>query len=77
MAYTTHGTTNGSQGRRFFENQGGKPTELSDDMRTGDLIEALATLHFRGQGRCVVVLDRGVRDYLLSALAARRGKPGG
>ncbi len=48
--------------------------ELTDDMRAGDLIEALAALRFHGKEPCVVSLDRGVRDFLVDAPAARRGK---
>jgi hypothetical protein len=45
--------------------------ELTADLTTLQLAEALAGLRFRGNSRCLVSLDRDVRDYLLRALAPR------
>jgi hypothetical protein len=56
------------------------PEVLGDDMRVSDLIEILERLPFPRQttrGRpvgptlCLVSLDRGVRDYLVSAIRPR------
>jgi hypothetical protein len=44
---------------------------LTSDLTTVQLAEALATLRFHGNSRCLVSLDKDVRDYLLRAFAAR------
>jgi hypothetical protein len=41
---------------------------LTADLTTAELAEALGSLRFNGASRCLVALDRGVRDYLLRAL---------
>jgi hypothetical protein len=51
---------------------------LTDDMHVADLIEVLAALRFHAESRCLVSLDRGVRDYLLrnhQAMTGRRFPP--
>jgi hypothetical protein len=59
------------------------PERLDADMTLSDIIEISKRLPFRrgtARGRatrpthCVVALDRDVRDYLVSAVTARRGK---
>jgi hypothetical protein len=45
--------------------------ELLADMTRTDLITVLQDLRFRRRGLCVVRLDEGVRDYLISRLSAR------
>jgi hypothetical protein len=45
--------------------------ELTADLTTAEVAEALASLRFNGASRCLVSLDRGVRDYLLWALRPR------
>ena len=57
---------------------------LDADMPPSDLVEVLerlpfvrshpATGHTSGPTRCVVNIDRGVRDYPIAAVVARRGK---
>ena len=44
---------------------------LTADLTTVELAEALGALRFRGKSRCLVSLDKGVRDYLLRAIRAR------
>jgi hypothetical protein len=47
---------------------------LDEDMKVSDLIEMLERLPFARpttRGRCLVSLDRGVRDYLLRAIRPR------
>jgi hypothetical protein len=44
---------------------------LTSDLTTVQLAEALAALRFRGNSRCLVSLDKDVRDYLLRAFASR------
>jgi hypothetical protein len=44
---------------------------LTADLTTAELAEALGTLRFRGKSRCLVSLDKDVRDYLLRAIRAR------
>jgi hypothetical protein len=44
---------------------------LTADLTTAELAEALGALRFQGQSRCLVSLDRDVRDYLLRAIRAR------
>jgi hypothetical protein len=44
---------------------------LTSDLTTAELAEALATLRFRGNSRCLVALDKDVRDYLLRAFESR------
>ena len=44
---------------------------LTADLTTAELAEALETLRFHGQSRCLVSLDKDVRDYLLRAIRAR------
>jgi hypothetical protein len=44
---------------------------LTSDLTTAELAEALATLRFRGNSRCLVSLDKDVRDYLLRAFESR------
>ena len=45
--------------------------ELTDDMTVADLIEILEHLPWSRGDLCVVLLDRGVRDYLLRMLRQR------
>ncbi len=44
---------------------------LTADLTPAELAEALGALRFRGPSRCLVSLDKDVRDYLLRALRAR------
>jgi hypothetical protein len=44
---------------------------LSADITTAELAEALAGLRFHHGSRCLVSLDKDVRDYLLRAIEAR------
>jgi hypothetical protein len=44
---------------------------LTADLTTAELAEALETLRFHGQSRCLVSLDKDVRDYLLRAIRVR------
>jgi hypothetical protein len=44
-------------------------------MTAADLIDVLAHPPFEhGSTQCLLSVDRGVRDFLIAALAARRGK---
>jgi hypothetical protein len=45
--------------------------ELTADLTTAEVAEALAPLRFNGASRCLVSLGRGMRDYLLWALRPR------
>jgi len=42
-------------------------------MKPGEIAEVLERLHFEGDSR-LIAIDKPVRDYLLAALAVRRGK---
>jgi hypothetical protein len=44
---------------------------LTADLTPAELAEALGALRFRGPSRCLVSLDKDVRDYLLRAIRAR------
>jgi hypothetical protein len=44
---------------------------LTADLTTAELAEALAGLRFQNGRRCLVSLDKDVRDYLLRAIKAR------
>ena len=44
---------------------------LTADLTPAELAEALGALRFRGPSRCLVSLDKDVRDYLTSWLTAR------
>jgi hypothetical protein len=44
---------------------------LTADLTTAELAEALANLRFQNGSRCLVSLDKGVRDYLLRAIGPR------
>jgi hypothetical protein len=44
---------------------------LTADLTTAELAEALAGLRFQHGSRCLVSLDKDVRDYLLRAIEAR------
>ncbi len=44
---------------------------LTADLTTAELAEALGALRFRGTSRCLVSLDKDVRDYLLRAIRTR------
>jgi hypothetical protein len=44
---------------------------LTADLTTAELAEALAGLRFQNGSRCLVSLDKDVRDYLLRAIEAR------
>ena len=50
---------------------------LDADMRPAEIAEVLAGLRFSGDSVCSIVLDKGVRDFLLDALVARCGKASG
>jgi hypothetical protein len=59
------------------------PEALTDDMKVADLIEVLERLPFprpNARGRptgsihCLISLDRGVRDYLVSAIKPRSSR---
>jgi hypothetical protein len=43
---------------------------LTADLTRAELAEALGALRFQGQSRCLVSLDKDVRDYLLRAIRA-------
>jgi hypothetical protein len=45
-----------------------EPEVLDADMKVADLVEVLERLPFARERRCLVSLDRGVRDYLLRAI---------
>jgi hypothetical protein len=48
---------------------------LDADLRPSEVAEILAGLRFSpNNGRRLISIDQGTRDYLLAALAARRGK---
>jgi hypothetical protein len=44
---------------------------LTADLTPAELAEALGALRFRGPNRCLVSLDKDVRDYILRAIRAR------
>jgi hypothetical protein len=44
---------------------------LTADLTPAELAEALGALRFCGPSRCLVSLDKDVRDYLLRAIRAR------
>ena len=44
---------------------------LTADLTTAELAEALGILRFHGKSRCLVSLDKDVRDYLLRAIRGR------
>jgi hypothetical protein len=44
---------------------------LTADLTTAELAEALGALRFHGKSRCLVSLDKDVRDYLLRAIRGR------
>jgi hypothetical protein len=44
---------------------------LTADLTTAELAEALGALRFHGKSRCLVSLDKDVRDYLLGAIRGR------
>jgi hypothetical protein len=44
---------------------------LTADLTPAELAEALGALRFRGKSRCLVSLDKDVRDYLLCAIGRR------
>ncbi len=44
---------------------------LDQDMTRHDLVENLAALRFHGESRCLLSLDRPVRDFLVSALCRK------
>ena len=44
---------------------------LTADLTTTELAEALGTMRFHGKSRCLVSLDKDVRDYLLRAIRGR------
>jgi hypothetical protein len=52
------------------------PDELSEDMRPSDLVFVLEHLPFSGcsspTATCQLIIDRGVRDYLVRALTPKR-----
>ena len=41
------------------------------DIWAAELAEALGTLRFHGKSRCLVSLDKDLRDYLLRAIRGR------
>jgi len=49
-----------------------EPEALDQDMTPTDLVDILTRLRFRN-GKAVVKVDHAVRDYLVSAVTARRG----
>jgi hypothetical protein len=50
-----------------------EPETLDADMTPGDLVDILTRLKFRN-GKAVVKVDHAARDYLVTAVTARRGK---
>jgi hypothetical protein len=44
---------------------------LTADLTPAELAEALRALSFRGKSRCLVSLDKDVRDYLLRSIGRR------
>ena len=48
------------------------PAYLVSEMSRARLIETMESLHFNSRGECKVVLDEGVRDYLLRAIKPPR-----
>jgi hypothetical protein len=61
-------------GAHTYIARGNQPTELTADLTTAELAEALALLRFHGDEARLIALDRGVRDYLVSALSAQGRK---
>jgi hypothetical protein len=51
-----------------------RPDVLDADMRPAEIVNALARLRFNGDSVRSIMLDEGVRDFLLDALTARCGK---
>ena len=68
MAHTT-----GATHERYMADQARQPEVLDQEMTPADLHAALERLHFEGNFR-LIEIDRHVRDFLVDALAARRGK---
>jgi hypothetical protein len=57
---------------RCLDHSAGKSVRRATPMPYGtELAEALRALRFQGQSRCLVSLDKDVRDYLLRAIRAR------
>jgi hypothetical protein len=48
------------------------PAYLVSEMSRAQLIQTMQKLHFNSRGECRVVLDEGVRDYLLRAIKPPR-----
>jgi hypothetical protein len=46
--------------------------ELTEDLTTAELAEALRQLRFTKNDRSLIALDKGVRDFILNALKERR-----
>jgi hypothetical protein len=44
---------------------------LTADLTPAELAEALGGLRFHGTSRCLVSLDKDVRDYLMRAITVR------
>ena len=64
---------NGATHDRLLDHQAREPEVLDQDMTPADLRAALVRLRFESNFR-LIEIDRHVRDYLVAALAARRGK---
>ena len=45
---------------------------LVSEMSRARLIEAMESLHFNRRGECKIVLDEGVRDFLVRAIKPLR-----
>jgi hypothetical protein len=48
------------------------PAYLVSEMSRARLIETMESLHFNSRGECRVVLDEGVRDFLVRAIKPPR-----
>jgi hypothetical protein len=48
-----------------------EPAVLDDGMTRADIIDVLRWLQFPHKGRCLIELDKGVRDFLIRALRDR------
>jgi hypothetical protein len=48
------------------------PPYLSEGMKVSRMLEVLEQLHFNSHNQTKVVLDRGVRDYLVRAIRKPR-----
>ena len=55
-------------GPQFTPRRDAATEPLDENMTTGDLVDVLAQLRFGKDGHCLIVIDKGIRDYLLRAI---------